>query len=52
MDERSVEGHMQDDDAAAAMVLPDDEGMPTPRALEQMTDAEELPSGDRSSNDA
>ena len=41
MDEPAVEGDMQDD-----------EGMPTPRALEQVTDAEELPRGDRSSNDA
>ena len=46
MDEPSVEGRVPDENAAALMVPPDDEGMPTPRALEQVTEVEELPRGD------
>ena len=44
MNEPSVEGRVPEEDAEALMVPPDDEGMPTPRAVEQVTDAEDLPS--------
>ena len=46
VDERSTEGLLPGDDSGALMVPPDDEGMPTPRAVEQVKEAEERPRGD------
>lgn len=46
MDERSTEAGLPGEDSGALMVPPDDEGMPTPRAVEQVKEAEGLPSGD------
>ena len=46
MDEPSVEGHVPGEDSETLMVLPDDEGMPTPRAAEQVTEVDALPTGD------
>ena len=46
MDEPKVEGRVPDEEAAALMVPPDDEGMPTPRALDQVAEDQELSRGD------
>ena len=46
MDERSTEARLPGEDGGALMVPPDDEGMPTPRAIEQVEEAEHLPTRD------
>ena len=46
MDERSTEARLPGEDGEALMVPPDDEGMPTPRAVEQVEEAGDLPTGD------
>ena len=46
MDESSIKDRVPDEEAAALMVPPDDEGMPTPRAIDQVAETQDLSSGD------
>ena len=45
MNDQSAEGRVPEEEGAALMVPPDDEGMPTPRALDQVAEVQDLPTG-------